>query len=216
MRDANVPVNVVVMTDGRRSHRHLIEEDVLARMRADEVVRACARLGIDAGRLTLMGYPDGALHLRQVAAVPRVMAMLDEHRPTDVFVPYRDDGPSDHLATTAIVLAAIARAGQRVQVYEYPVWFMHQWPFVKLGATGASNRITAIAGTVSANFRLFRDFNVVCDVSSTLIAKREALDEHRSQMCRLATDTRWAVLSDVADGAFLACFRRPFEVFCAR
>src|SRR5690606_41009334 len=54
---------------------------------------------------------------------------------------------------------------QMIQVYEYPVWFMHQWPFVKLGATGASQRLTAIAGTVSANFRLFRDFNVVCDRS---------------------------------------------------
>lgn len=216
MRKAGVAVRIVVMTDGSCSHRQLVPEEALARLRAREVVRACGKLGVDSRSLHLLAFPDGKLRACEDLAIPRVAQILDEHQPGDVFIPYRNDAQPDHIATTAIVETAIARSRHQVRVYEYPVWFLHQWPFVNFDSAAGGQRVSNLLRTALGNLRLLRDFNIVCDVTATLSQKREALEEHRSQMQRLVPDERWSVLSDVADGAFLARFMRPFEVYCAR
>lgn len=221
MSEAGVAVKVVIMTDGGCSHRQLMPEDALVRLRAREVAKACEKLGVGSRDLCLLGFPDGRLSAHHEEAVARVVGILGEHQPADVFIPYRNDAQADHAATTAIVEAAIvetagARSRPEVSVYEYPVWFLHQWPFVNFDSAGEGNLVSNLLRTAVGNYRLLRDFNVISDVTATLLRKCEALDEHRSQMQRLVPDDRWPVLSDVADGAFLARFTRPFELFCAR
>jgi len=221
MTAAGVTVIVVVMTDGRCSHRQLMDEDALARLRAQEVVGACRRLGVDTRRLHLLGFPDDRLGAHHDEAVSRVVGILDQYRPADVFLPYRHDAQPDHEATTAIVETALAaratdRAAEQTRVYEYPVWFLHQWPFVHFDSAGGTSPVSGLRRAAVGNYRLLRDFNVVSDVTATLRQKREALEEHRSQMQRLVADDRWSVLADVAHGAFLARLMRPYELFCAR
>lgn len=214
-RRSGAAVTVVFLTDGRSSHAHLMPADELAQLRRQEALAACHRLGVDSEDVLFLDFPDGDLKAYESEAAERVRAILSERQPSEVYVPYRDEPPQDHVAACHAVMRALQNHLMPVTVYDYPVWYWNHWPWTHLRRHGWRATANAANHTMSAWFglRMLYLFPYVVDVSDTLADKREALAAHRTQMKRVRPETEWPILADVADGEFLACFMQPFELF---
>lgn len=208
-------VEIVFMTDGAASHAPaLIERTALAAEREAEARSAARVLGVEAGDLTFLGHPDGALGTRHEAAVEEVAELLRQRRPAQVFAPYRHDGLPDHVATRDIVVAALDRVDEPVDLYTYPVWFWSHWPWMRDSAmVPPFARRRRLRRSAAGALRAVSDLGVRVPIGAERDTKRRALDEHRSQMTRRADDPAWHVLADVAEGDFLARLLGDDEFF---
>ncbi|MBI4879383.1 MAG: PIG-L family deacetylase [Planctomycetes bacterium] len=211
--DAGAPVTLVFMTDGSRSHRHLMPVGQLRELRLSEARAAGMALGVRDTDMLFLGHEDGALESSFDAARAQVAALLRERRPDEVFLPYARETPADHRATRAIVLAALGEVRARAVLLEYPVWFWAHWPFAPVAARCRRELLRSWLDGVLASARYVGELRHEVDVRGVLERKRAALEKHRSQVARLVDDPRWLTLADVAGGAFLRCFFQEREVF---
>ncbi len=121
-------VHVVYITDGRASHpgHPTLTPAMVAAQRQAEAVNAMRILGVDHTALQFLGVPDGTLmHLDVHAAdelVRRIAAVLQSTHPTEILLPCRHDGSSEHEAAFALVARALAQTGLRPRIMEFPVW----------------------------------------------------------------------------------------------
>lgn len=216
-RRTDATVKVVFMTDGRSSHRALLDSVWLATIRQREAYAACEALGIEAANVFWLGFEDGRLRNAFRPAVAQVGALLAEHTPNAILIPFKHEDPPDHRATRAIVLKAVRCLGAAVNVYEYPIWFWHHWPQVPIAGASRTERCLVLRRSLVAWFglRMLTGFNCRVPIADVLPQKRAALASHASQMTRLTHDPRWATLEDVSRGRFLACFFRAYEPFHA-
>jgi LmbE family N-acetylglucosaminyl deacetylase len=212
-RRAGAKVSIIIMTDGRRSHRHLMPEPEIARMRSNEAYLAAETLGVERQDLVLLDYADGALAFHRPAALAAVRQLLLDRRPDLILLPTRLEEPEDHYSTFEIVMAAVRDTGCKADLFEYPVWFWMQWPFVPLALPSRSDLPRQLLATARSGWRLLREFNHCCILADTIETKRAALNQYASQMTRIVPTARWQTLGDVADGAFLDCLLQPMEVF---
>jgi LmbE family N-acetylglucosaminyl deacetylase len=134
-RDAGVPVHVVIVTDGRNSHSHVAGVDVgqLIRTRKQEVIAACAILGVLPTDISFLDLPDQGLQRladdQRNQAVARLADLLRAVRPDEVYVNMEWDGHPDHEATYRLTIDALREAGQAASVFEYPIWLVWKGPF---------------------------------------------------------------------------------------
>lgn len=212
-RLAGAPVKIAFMTDGRTSHGHLMPADQLTVLRAREAVSAARVLGLEECDVCFLGFPDGRLREHQAAARERVQEILSADRPEEVFIPYSRDNTADHIATHRIVAAALRNLSLPVTVYEYPVWFWHHWPWVRVACGQDGLRVLRDSFSAGFGWRLLSTFRNYVSVADVLDRKRLSLEQHASQMTRLVPDPRWKTLHDVGGGDFLKCFFQPWEVF---
>lgn len=213
-RQAGADVTLVFMTDGSRSHAHLMAPAELKTLRTQEAIAAAQVLGVEADQTLFLNFPDGSLHHAFQEAQQRVEHILATYRPAQIFIPYYQEAPSDHAVTNQIVRAAIARVGCGVTVYEYPIWFWNQVPFTRL--MGDRRAILAVlTNSLRAGFgwRFLHDFKSSVSISEVLEQKQIALNQHRSQVQKLMPHPRWYTLKDISDGEFLECFLQPQEIF---
>jgi LmbE family N-acetylglucosaminyl deacetylase len=208
---AGSSLQIVIMTDGRTSHSQFVDAQTLIEMRRAEAVDASKQLGLDSSAYTFLDFEDNRLAEHADSARKRVIELLQKHRPEQVFVPHRHDRLRDHVATYEIVMSAILEWGKPVTVLEYPVWLWNTWPWTTLPGLRA-----AFAGLP----RMLRDSAELAfgcrtriDILSVLPRKLDALAQYRSQVQRQYDDSRWPILSDVSEGAFLERFCTGIEVF---
>jgi LmbE family N-acetylglucosaminyl deacetylase len=122
------PVSVVYLTDGSASHpgHPTLTPSLLVQMRREEAEAATALLGVDHARLTFLNEPDGTLDKltpeRRAAFIERLAGVFRSAAPDHLLLPYRKDGSSEHEAGFGLVIAALAAAGLKPRVLEYPVW----------------------------------------------------------------------------------------------
>jgi LmbE family N-acetylglucosaminyl deacetylase len=208
-------VACVFMTDGGTSHKDLIDQDELRRLRKAEALEATAILGVAHGDVHFLDFPDGRLAACHAAAVEQVAGLLRRHKPEEVYVPYRRDGTPDHEATFRIVVDALSMLGRTTRILEYPVWFWNRWPWVPFRLVASREALSAFLGSVKAGFglQLLREFRDGVFVGTVLERKRAALSQHRSQMTPLRPGTPWPTLPGISEGKFLECFFQEFEVF---
>jgi len=115
-RDADIPVHVVVVTDGGADGR----ADTVAR-RSAELVAAVGELGAGV-EVTELGFPDGQVleHRDAVGdALARILREADDA--TLLVAPWSGDGHRDHRIVGDLVLE---HAGART-VAGYPIWVWH-------------------------------------------------------------------------------------------
>ena len=205
-------VHVVIMTDGRLSHSKWINEDVLASIRAREAVAANLRLGVTKENLTFLGYQDKRLSLQHESAVEDVRNILRSNPVDELYIPYEYETPVDHHATNTIVRGAAVDVARQSVIYEYPIWFWSQWPFGSVGVSGLRKTPRFMLDTLRDNLRLLTQFRYQLFIGDVLADKVSALDEYQTQMIRYQGGD-WPILSDVADGDFLDCFFRQWEIF---
>jgi len=219
-RSLGARVKLVHMTDGSAAnHANLISGKELKAIRMLESVRAAAILGIDSPDIHMLEFPDSRLSKFVAEAVTKVADILRAEQPEEVFLPSSRE-PSlhaDHRTTTNVVLEALRLVQRSVRVREYPVWFWHHWPWVSLlrnAGSGLGTRAVA-KNSLEAWFgaRAFTEFRHSVYIGDVLERKRAALSEHRSQMERIISDSRWMTLGDIASGQFLDCFNQDYEYF---
>lgn len=212
-RQAGADVHVVYMTDGCRSHHHLMPETQLARTRMAEARMACHVLGLDASAPIFLEHHDGKLISQQSVAIHQVQRLVDRLRPEVIYTPYRLEPPLDHHATHQIVRQALMDLTWSGRIYEYPVWFWHHWPWVPLSRHSFTRTVLAIQQSLRMQTKFIWDFNCAVTISDVLSIKIKALAEYRSQMTRLVANQKWAILGDVAKGDFLKQFSQSKELF---
>jgi LmbE family N-acetylglucosaminyl deacetylase len=214
-RKLGTEVVIVFMTNGNASHRRFMESDDLAALRRKEAIDACHVLGVDEENVRFLGFPDGRLGELRNEALRDVQVVLREFAPTEVFVPFRHDGPPDHEVTYQLISDAVGNYGLDARIFEYPIWFLNRWPWVPAPSdTSTRSRLKPLLFTgIYSGFFEMRRFRSVVPIHDVIGLKREALACHRSQVQRMAGRQDWPVLSDVSGGNFVECFFGEFELF---
>ena len=212
---AGAEIRIVFMTDGRTSHSQFMPENELIQIREQEALAAGSKLGIGKEMITFLRFRDGELHNFHDQAAQKVLAILQEHQPEQVFIPYRGDNQPDHLATNQIVRSVLQSAKIQTMVYEYPVWFWFHWPWIPIWQRSRRMTKNAVVNTLRAGFglKLMKDFQDTVTIDTVLAEKRSALDQYKSQVTQMIPDPAWPTLSNFDGGNFLACFFQKKEVF---
>ncbi|MCF6157342.1 MAG: PIG-L family deacetylase [wastewater metagenome] len=211
--NAGANVCVVFMTDGCRSHPHLISEEQLKSVRKTEALAATQILGVERNNVHFLEFKDKELWQNQKTVTDKVIDILLYYKPKEVFIPYHKEIPSDHWATNRIILQALQKYREKITVYEYPIWFWNQWPWVPTSFGLRLKTIRILKNTVLSNVHFLSDFRFSVATYTVLESKRAALHEYKSQMTRLIPDQKWITLPDVSRGKFLNCFFQPHEIF---
>jgi LmbE family N-acetylglucosaminyl deacetylase len=218
-RQCGAPVRIVFLTDGSASHPG---GRTLARTRQYEGQEAANCLGVSSANLDFLGFADMQLWSSREAAIRETERLLFAHRPQEIFLPYQADPNPDHQAANRIVRNALTRLAARVpghlgevQVYEFPLWFWHHWPFVNLLQDSRRGSRAALSQSARAwsSLALFRHFRQAVPVASVLDQKWKALKQHHTQMEAPPHNLNWPTLPGVAGGDFLDCFFQPVEIF---
>lgn len=120
---AGVPVRLLAVTLGEAcypGHARWTRER-LRDMRADELVRALAALGVATTAMQSLGFPDGGVASRERQLAEALHAQF---RPGDhVFCTATWDGHPDHEAAGRATRIAAGRAGARASAF--PIWAWH-------------------------------------------------------------------------------------------
>jgi LmbE family N-acetylglucosaminyl deacetylase len=213
-RQVGAAVRLAFLTDGSASHAERVSRAEMKAMRIDEALAAAEALGVLADDVFLMGFPDGELRTHHEEAVARVTALLEQHRPEQIFIPSIRAEHPDHVATNAIVHEAVRRVGLVAPLFEYPVWLWRHWPAVALPGT-REQALAVLVSSLRAGFGLWllSEFRTSVPIRDFVDQKRQALARHASQVRRRDGDPRWWTLSDVSEGEFLDCFFQEQEVF---
>lgn len=198
-RAAKETVHIVYITDGAGSHpKHpKVTPAMLASIRAEEARMAATVLGVPNRFLTFLGAPDGRLpHLSgdERARLVRSLAnVLDEFRPSELFVTSPDDGSSEHAASHALVTDALALLkAPAPRLFEYVVWA--RWSPLRLRAVARNTRSVHRLG--------FDDFGE---------RKQRAIGVFKSQVDPIPPWTEPALPDN-----FQKMFRTPEEFFFER
>lgn len=127
-RKLNLPVNIIYLTDGAGSHPNhpQLSPSNLAILRRAEATQAMQGLHVEATDLKFLDAPDGTLaHLSAAdfeALARQLAASFTASAPTELFLPCRDDGSSEHAATHQIAQRALELTHLRPRIFEYPIW----------------------------------------------------------------------------------------------
>lgn len=197
LRQSDIPVQVVVVSDGTGSHRNSRSygPDALRRLREAEATEALDLLGVGAENITFLRMPDQAVPRRGAPgfddAVETVSRVLAGFTVATIFRPWRRDPHCDHRATWDLVDAAVETLPAPVRLIDYPIWL---WD---LGDGDDAPQPGEVSG-----WRL--------DISSVVDLKQAAIAAHRSQTTDLIADdpSAFRLTSET-----LAHFQRNYEVF---
>jgi LmbE family N-acetylglucosaminyl deacetylase len=127
-RKLDLPVNIIYLTDGAGSHPNhpQLSPANLAVLRRAEATQAMQGLQVEATDLKFLDAPDGTLaHLSTPAfeALARQLATsITADAPTELFLPCREDGSSEHAAAHQIAQRALQLTPLRPRIFEYPIW----------------------------------------------------------------------------------------------
>ncbi len=200
-RNEGLPVHVVFITDGSASHpgHPRLDPPAIAALRREEAMAALAYLGVERVAVHFLNEPDGTLKTiaadRRQCLVERLTVLLRSIAPGEVFLPCNPDGSSEHDATFGFVLDAIAGAGLRPDIWQYPVW---SWwnPVLLLRRWLGSDECRCLP------------------VEDYMLAKQHAIACYRSQINPLAPDTLPALPPDLvelfnADTEYFFRYRLP-------
>jgi len=180
---------------------------------------------MDAGRVLgvddiyFLDFPDGHLWEDMPAASDRVEEILRRESPEQIFLPYFREPmrqASDHVAVTRIVLEALRRQTKRVTVWEYPVWFWLQWPWVGFQQnTPPIKPKHILKNSLLGGFgmRALLELRQQVNVADVLEQKRAAIAQHKSQTEKLIDDPRWITLEELSNGELMDCFYQDREFF---
>lgn len=197
LRARGIPVRVVVVSDGTRSHpnSHRYPPLRLQQLRERETREALAILGVEAGAVVFLGLKDGAIPGESDLGFPAAVEQCQKQLVTlencqTVLLPWRRDPHADHRATWHLLHRAMDSSGKCRRV-EYPIWLWDQ----------GEPRHMPYPGEV-ALWRL--------DIAGVIDRKLAAIAAHRSQ----TTD----LIDDDPEGfrltpQTLAYFERPWECF---
>jgi LmbE family N-acetylglucosaminyl deacetylase len=202
LRSLGYPVQVLVVSDGTKSHprSQLYPAPRLRQLRESETLAALALLQVEADGVTFWGLPDGAVPAvdpadlseapaSALAALEHCRAYLRRVLPQTIFLPYQFDPHRDHRASWGLVRAALGAMPSPPRLIEYPIW---DWD---------PNQRQPLGDRYSA-WRL--------DIAPQVALKRQAIDCYRSQTTDLIPDdpTGFRLSPEL-----VANFLNPWEIY---
>lgn len=212
---AGTPVTVVVVADGRHSHRsdYLTPEEVGA-LRHAEMVEVGRRLGLPAQSLRQLGFEDRHLTEREDELVDVVGDLITELDPDEVYATGAFEPHADHSALGRATRRALARQERPPLLMEYPIWM---WSQMYDGGVNAPWRTQLATVRAALELLLLRRTPAKVRAAEFVASKLYALDGHASQLGRPAgipADERWwglpkSLLDAAADSVELFLPWRP-------
>ena len=199
-RAAGTPVHVLIVTDGRHSHRSAALPPLeLAELRRKEMAQAAERLGLAEDAVSWAGFEDGTVVRGEDELAALVGRLVAERKFEEVFATSADEPHPDH--------AAVGRAARRgagsARVLEYPVWLWGSWPLRRGDRLGSTLRATGLVLGRKA---------VRVSTEGHLAGKMHALEAHASQLRRppmVPEEDEWAGLP----AGVLKAAAEEFELF---
>ncbi len=174
LRHLGCPVQVLVISDGIRSHPNsrTFPPAALRTLREEETQSALSMLGVESAAITFLRWQDQGIPtpgtLDFEAAVVQCGDYLATRIPTTIFLPWRYDPHLDHRLSWQLVQTALsAHHGSRL--IEYPIW-----------AWDVTQRSNVALPTVFSAWRL--------DICTVVCQKLAAIAAHRSQTTDLIND----------------------------
>ena len=222
-RALGASVEIAFLTDGRHSHRGLIDPEELKQIRHQEAIAAANQLNVSPSALTFFDFPDGDLARYQAAAIEQTVALLKRVQPEQVFIPYYQEPKMviDHIYTHHIVIDALNSIQFTGEILEYPIWYWAQYPWISFREPSGSplrklkNQLKTLNRTLRSQPNPWKDFQIRVDISAQLSQKKVALDEHRSQMTQWQGIPHWQTLPDFHEGDWIERSLQPYELFYA-
>jgi LmbE family N-acetylglucosaminyl deacetylase len=204
---AGQEVRVVVVTDGRDSHRSsTITPEELARRRRTELFDACRALGVPADGVVWLGFEDGRVS-RDAPVVARQLAtIVTEFTPRYVLAPSHVDEHPDHRALASIIRGLVTDGTVRCPVYEYPIWFFHARTWLGPERVTPESLVRMVGRVVAAAFTIR---SVTLRTAAVIEHKRRAVTAFRSQTTSLTGETGPIAL----DVRFRSHFLGAHEIF---
>ncbi|MVM28689.1 PIG-L family deacetylase [Spirosoma sp. HMF4905] len=197
LRALGYAVHVAFVSDGTMSHPNSKAYPVerLRDLRESEARAALHVLAVDPDDCTFLRYRDrqvptnGASGFAEVAT--RMARLIDQVKPTTVFVPWRRDPHPDHRASWQIVQEALRQTTIKPRVFEYLIWL---WELGK--QADMPNPDEVMIWCVS--------------IDSVMDQRNRAIAAHRSQVTHLIDDdpTAFYLSPDL-----LTHFEQPRELF---
>jgi len=180
-------VLVVVMTNGRYAFLNVLGIDSdptpeeLKEIRKEEVKMATRILGVPEENLIFLNFVDRTLENNEENAEEKIVEILSENRPMEVYFPYKRDGHPDHQAAYRIVKNSIRKSGISALTYQYSI--THKY---------------ARVGAIVDVFLNFLRLNMVrVDVSKFLLLKEAALKEFRSELTAVSSRQHKCIINGV-------------------
>ena len=165
-------IHVIYATDGMGSPAPALPwldsvSPDLGRVRIEEAKSALGHLGVPTENVHFAGLPDGRLHRHTDELSDALERLLREIEPDRLFVPFRYDRHTDHLALYATALRLLDEHHTKTELVEYFVYYR--------------SRLLP-GGDVRRYIR--PEHLVEIDVGGVSERKRVALDRFRSQTTR--------------------------------
>jgi len=184
-------VYVVFMTDGRHS---LAEFGIssgptpseMKEIRREEAKRAMKILGLQERNLLFLDFEDKTLEKHESLVQERIVDILKDTSPEEVFLPQEKEYNTDHRVTNLITKRAIEVSNLHPIEYQYTI----AWSFPFYLLMHVMNERTF--DYLTSNF-LKRDL-IRVDVSRFFPLKEMAIKEYRSQITLLSSGQRRPVL----------------------
>lgn len=192
---AGKKVHIIFVSDGSMSHPNSQKyaAPLLMQLREREALAAANILGIPAMQCHFMRLKDAAVPAIATAgfedAVTTMAEIFTNVQPQTIILPWKNDPHRDHKASWKITVEAIIKAGLKVQLLHYLVWFWERG---------------------DADDELLKSALCKIDISSVVEIKQAAIKAHASQLTKLIDDDAGGFMlsPDV-----LGHFTGPFELF---
>jgi len=188
-----VNVVVVFMTDGRASHKSVLNifdppPEYIKEIRYKEALTALKILGVKPTNIIFLNFFDGTLSENIFEAHKLVIEIFNKCRPNKIFYPMSTDFHHDHKATNLIIEEALKEVKLELDIekYQYIIWRNLQENFI---------------------YPNLKELKI--DISEELILKEQALLCYKSQIDCLFFNQMKPILSE----DFLNEFLKPFEKF---
>jgi LmbE family N-acetylglucosaminyl deacetylase len=191
-------VTIVELTDGRFGLEifGIMSDptpDELKAIRRREVQNASKILGVKEQNLYFLDFEDKSLSLNESSAEAKVLSILRQKQPSEVYFTSSKDKNPDHQATYRLVRNAIAKSEETIVKYEYSI-----------------NRPHRIFNLMLDSFvNLFKHNMLSVDISSFLDLKKTALNEYKSQIELFSSAQKEPALNSV----FIESHLKKYELF---
>lgn len=132
-------VSLLMLTEGEGAHLNCCDapEKEIGACRRKLTLKAGEAVGLGQNDMTWFGLPDGKIPGRSAEgftqAVERLVTVLQELKPGEVYAPVPFDCWPDHERASQLVDAAIKLYGKPCVSYYYPVWMWHSLRLRDLG-----------------------------------------------------------------------------------
>lgn len=193
LRQLNLPVKVLIVSDGTKSHPNSLTHPtpMLKQLREQESLAALKILGVDLNSVTFWEIKDGAIAVegKSSSLIALCNSFLNNLRPSSIFLPWRFDPHADHRASWQIFSEACQNLANQPRIIEYPVW---DWDSEQRGNFPDSVKV----------WRL--------DIRNVLPLKIKAIAQYLSQISDLISDDPQGFR---LTPEMLQNFKQPWEIY---